>query len=235
MKKLLVVSTFLTVLVLLSFLPVTANAFNSAAHIYIAEAVVGEHSIDFYYGSIAPDLSMYASDPKTSEALFEYTHYDYIDLRQWAWSSKQKAFARGWFTHNEGTSCGADHWAHIENPIPPANTKTYVEPDKPDGYVIEKACELQKQLRSQGVTIPDEFAHYAIETAIDLLIRNNLDHSIGQKLFNASLLRSWEDRNLVISAIGWKYRATIASAELTFRNLVNKYAIALSLPDPLNR
>lgn len=218
--KLLSVLVGITIILGLSI----AHAFNSATHIYIAERVFQVEDIDLYYGSIAPDLAMYA-DPGKWPTSFEDTHYNFIDLRPYALGSTQKSFALGWLTHNE--AWGADYYAHIMNPL---NNNTGAT----QGYVIEKACLLAAQFN-----IDPEFAHYAIETAVDLLLRNNDDPQLGEKLLNANLFRSWVDRNLLAKVLVWKEKKvdwlTLATVELTFRNLVNRYAIALALPNPYNK
>lgn len=224
MKKLCALGIFLLVIALSpgSF---TAYAFNSATHIYIAERVFPDcnEKIDLYYGSIAPDLALYANQQKWPTAFYD-THYDYIDLSHYSWSSIQKAFAKGWLTHNEHNEYrGADYYAHIE--YPPGNT----------GYVIEKANILFEQT---GLDL--EFGHFAIEVAIDLLLKND-DPKIAEKLLRANLLRSWQDRHLLARILVWNWKerrtdwVTLAATELTFRNLLCRYAVALALPYPYDR
>jgi hypothetical protein len=199
----------------LSLSPTLVQAFNPATHLYIAERVFPNsvQKIDLYYGSIAPDLVYYVLQPDKwpTPTAFEDTHYEYINLRPYAWGPTQRAFAKGWLTHNE--KWGADYYAHI-NP----------------GYVIDKAS-----LLSAKTGIRPEFAHYAIEVAIDLLLKRN-DAEIGEKLLKASLLRSWEDRQLLVKVLVLRGKRTdwltLASAELAFRNLVVRYAWALALPSP---
>lgn len=213
---------FITILMFIILIlgPLSAHAFNSAAHLYIAEQVFQECTpqIDLFYGSIAPDLSLYVAKSEKWPTSFEDTHYNFIDLRSDALGFTQKAFAWGWLTHNE--VWGADYYAHIE--YPPGNDK---------GYVIEKAATLSTQ-----TGLDPEFAHYVIEVAIDLLLKKNDDQKLGEKLLLANLLRSWEDRNLLVRILVWKEKRTdwltLATAELTFHNLLNRYAMALVLPSP---
>ncbi|MEM3004492.1 MAG: hypothetical protein QXK96_04265, partial [Candidatus Bathyarchaeia archaeon] len=138
-----------------------AGAFNSGAHLYIAEKVFNSQNIDLYYGSVAPDIALYA-DQKQWPLSFENTHYNFIDLRSYAWGMTQKAFANGWLSHNE--AWGADYYAHIENPL---SNNSCATSGMYQGYVAEKACILAKQ-----TGIDEELAHYAVETAVDLLLRN---------------------------------------------------------------
>lgn len=216
---------FIAILVFIILIlgPSSAYAFNSVAHLYIAEQVFQDYTQknDLFYGSIAPDLSLYVAKPEKWPTSFEDTHYNFIDLRSYAWGFTQTAFASGWLTHNE--VWGADYYAHIE--YPPGNDK---------GYVIEKAATLSTQ-----TGLNPEFAHYVIEVAIDLLLKNNDDQKLGEKLLLSNLLRSWEDRNLLVKVLVWKGKRTdwltLATAELTFRNLVNRYAMALVLPSPYDK
>jgi hypothetical protein len=97
------------------------------------------------------------------------------------------------------------------------------------------AAELKEQFFPN---LPDEVAHFAVETAVDLLMRNNVDHGLGLKVLRASLFRSWEDRNLLTRVLVLRNHKTdfltLATAELTFRTVVDRYAAALALPEPLN-
>ncbi|MGQ9571347.1 MAG: hypothetical protein ACUVUQ_11035 [Thermodesulfovibrionales bacterium] len=131
MKKLSKLVIFLAVIMLI-FGPSLAHAFNPAAHLYIAEKVFQNQNINLQYGSIAPDMVLYA-DPEKWPTAFLDSHYEYIDLRPYIWSLTQKAFALGWLIHNE--AWGADYYAHIEYP-----------PGSGTGYVIEKANILSEEV-----------------------------------------------------------------------------------------
>jgi len=106
-----------------------------------------------------------------------------------------------------------------------------------EGYAVKKAELLldKTDLLDEGDI---DFAHYAIEVAIDLLLKDD-DPKLGGKLLLSNLLRSWEDRHLLVKVLVWKERRTnwltLATAELTFRNLVARYAIALALPSPKDK
>ena len=229
MKRLLKLGIF-SVVTFLILAPTLTQAFNSAAHVYIAEQVFPDCSrkIDLRYGSVAPDLALLMP----WETVFEDTHGDiisgeYIDLRDYAypWSSTQKTFSKGWVTHNE--VWGADHYAHIEYP-----------PGTKPGYVILKASELLDM-----INLPDSIdedakqfiAHYAIEKAIDLLLKDEYPE-LALNLLNAVLLRSWQDRFLLVKVFVWKYDrtdwSTLVEKELAFRTLVGRYAVALALSSP---
>jgi hypothetical protein len=203
--------------------PSQGQAFNSATHIYIAERVFpfAFDKINLYYGSIAPDLSMYVNQPQNWPDAFMETHYSITLPYAW-WDLTQRAFAKGWQTHNE--KWGADFYAHGTYP-------NY------DGYVITQAIEL--------ATIPDfeiyldkppyyELAHFAIEVAVDLLLIKNQDPILGLKLFWAAKYRSPKDLDLMAKAFVWDNKPdlpTLSAAESNFRDLVINYATALMLPD----
>ena len=101
--------------------------------------------------------------------------------------------------------------------------------------MIGKALEL---IDETDLLNPEDvlFAHYAIEVAIDLLLKKNDDPKLGGKLLLSNLLRSWQDRHVLVKVLVWKHRRTdwltLATAELAFRNLVGRYAMALALPSP---
>ncbi|MEI9477654.1 MAG: hypothetical protein WCO26_13890 [Deltaproteobacteria bacterium] len=121
MKKLLKLEILSLVMVAI-LSPSLGQAFNSATHIYIAEKVfpLVVDKINLYYGSIAPDLSMYVNQPQNCPDAFMETHYT-TTLPYARWDLTQRAFAKGWQTHNE--KWGADFYAHGTYP-------NY------DGYVI---------------------------------------------------------------------------------------------------
>lgn len=225
MKKLLKLGTFLAV-VTLTLAPTLAPAFNPATHIYIADQLFPEsaHKVDLYYGSTAPDIANSVTNEEHWPTAFRDTHYRFKDLRRCAIGPTQMAFANGWLTHNE--KWGADYYAHK---VSPDGTKP--------GYVIQKAGLLLEEF-GLDTDLTLGFAHFAIEVAIDLLLKNE-DPQLGGKLLTANLLRSWQDRNLMVRVLVWKYNRTdwltLATAELTFRDLVGRYAWALSLPYPWDR
>jgi hypothetical protein len=130
----------------------------------------------------------------------------------------QRAFAKGWQTHNE--EWGADFYAHGKYP-------NY------NGYVIKRAEGLINYFNGQ---LNEDLAHFAIEVAIDLLLVKSQDHLLGGKLLGAALLRSSEDLKLLAKTFVSENNPssqTLAGGESNFRNLVIEYATALTLPDPL--
>jgi hypothetical protein len=212
--------TLISVLFLVEFLwvliPIRLHAFSQATHLYIADHVFQDSAQknDLYYGSLGPDIDFSVRRPEKWPTAFNDTHYQFVDLRSFASNPSQMAFAEGWFTHNQRDPWGADHYAHID-----------------PGYVINKAKEL--------TSLPAEFAHLAIEVAVDVLLKDNEDPHLGEKLLNALQHHSLQDRNLLIGVFVTDQkrtdRLTLVLAELSFRLVMVQYAKALSLPDPDNK
>jgi hypothetical protein len=98
MKKGIPIGSFLIIMTI-TWVPICSDAFNPLAHIYIAENACPScrPKIDFYYGSLAPDIALYVAHPASWLTAFYDTHEneDYMDLRGFAWGSTQMAFARG--------------------------------------------------------------------------------------------------------------------------------------------
>ena len=225
MKKGITLGSFL-IIITLTLAPTSSDAFNPLAHIYIAENACPSCSpkIDFFYGSVAPDLAWSVADPddKWKTVLFD-THYR--DIRRFALGSTQEAFAAGWLTHSENDDQpGADYYAHI-----------YYTNSLYAGYVKDTSMELLNQDPTGKLNL--EFSHYVIEATIDFMLID-IDPSLPGKLLFANLFRSWEDRNLMMRVFVWRWWdkstdwKTVAGAEFAFRQLINRYAIAFMLSDP---
>ncbi len=195
----------------ITFFPAFVQAFSQATHLYIADHVYpdSDHKNDLYYGSFGPDIDFFAKAEKWPTA-FEDTHYNFVDIRSFAATPEQASFANGWYIHNEKDSWGADHYAHID----PA-------------YVINKAKELPG--------VPLDFAHLAIEVAVDVLLKNE-DPQLGEKFLTAIQRHSWKDRNLLTDVFVTNQqrtdRLTLILAEMNFRQVMSQYARALSKPNP---
>jgi len=193
------------------------QAFNSATHLYITEQVFPFtfDKIDLYYGTIAPDLDMFVTPPENWPTAFEDTHKNFIDLQSDAWTPSQKAFKKGWFIHN-GVR-GADFYAHGKFP------------QSKKGYVIIKAKLLMPG--AEGLML--DFAHTIIETAVDLLVKYNLDPEVGAKLQKACSNRSLQDLWLLVKVFVYEEGVTdwvtLVSAESFFREITTQYASLLSL------
>jgi hypothetical protein len=226
--------------------PSQGQAFNSGTHIYIAERVFPFvfDKINLNYGSIAPDLSSYVGHPEDWLTAFCDTHYKPIKLPDACWNITQRAFAKGWQTHNEiwaadsyahGTCQNYDNCSAFWN----CSRENCNEYCTYDGYVPTQAGALAYKFHLFGNDVlrdnPD-LAHFAIEVAIDILLARYHEPGLGLKLRWAAKYRSQEDFNLMLQTFvtdGGPSRDTLQEAEDTFREIVIAYANALSLPDPL--
>jgi len=203
-------------------------ALNSGAHIYVTQEVFGSNDVDLLYGSIAPDLSSYVPDPAMWESGFEDTHYNYIILKPQGWTVPWKRFTMGWMVHNE--EWGADWYSHIEY--------TYQDGSTGDGYVVNKASMLIYVLGLLNKSLPGPpemqmmIAHNTIEFAIDILIQDNLDKKLGEKLYYVALNRSDEDVrrlfNILVAKNKVTDRNTLYQSEMNFRNLILSFSSALA-------
>ena len=222
MKRIFEIGIFSIVMVL-TVGPTLAHAFNSAAHIYIVEEVFPDcgRETDLHYGSVAPDLALFVTDPTRWSTAKEDTHIDYRNLLPYARTSTQRAFAKGWLTHG-------------------------LADDIADSYIASKTDELVDYLKLYDWW--DEYdwsdeeaaqlAHHAIEKAIDLLLK--YEHpELAKELFKAVLFRSWQDRFLLTKVFVWEERrtdwSTLAATELAFRRLAIQYAMVLALPNPVDK
>ena len=215
-------------------LPSMGLALNSGAHIYVTQEVFGSNDVDLLYGSIAPDLSSYVSDPAMWESGFEDTHYNYIILKPQGWTEPWKRFTIGWMVHNE--EWAADWYSHIEY--------TYQDGSTGNGYVIDKASMLLYALGQLGYPLPGSpemqmmIAHNTIEFAIDILIQEYLDGNLGEKLYYVALNRSDEDVrrlfNILVAKNKVTDRNTLYQSEMNFRNLILSFSSALAASNSSN-
>ncbi len=200
----------------MSATPSLVFGFSQATHLYIADHVFADsqNKNDVYYGSIGPDIDFFVRRSEKWPTAFDDTHHEFVNLTAFASNPYQMAFADGWLTHNEEDPWGADHYAHID-----------------PGYVVNKA----KQLSG----VPADLGHLAIEVAVDVLLRDNDDPQLGDKLLNAVQRHSSQDRSLLLNVFvsGQQRtdRLTLLLAEMNFRQVMAQYARALSLPDPDNK
>jgi hypothetical protein len=241
----------LAALMLWSSVPAPLYGFGPATHAYLARQVgdqQGPASLPEIYGAVLPDVFNLVFGDTYQTELATRTHYEFMKLVEQAQSAEDKALAFGFASHNE--SWGADWTAHISSTADPN-----------DGYVIAKADELAALLAPKvrlfllfsGVpnssAVVEEVlplvAHSAVETAIDLLIAQNEDPDIGERLVWAARTRGWSAPLL----LGKAYAADLAAmagtteavaapliiaAESEFRLQVESYGAALSEEDPLD-
>jgi hypothetical protein len=225
-------------------------AWGSATHAYIAHEIgvqQGSSSLNEIYGALLPDaFNVMFGDPYQAH-LWTQTHYEFMKLVDSAVSDSDRAVAYGFAGHNE--AWGADQTAHIS---------AIGHPE--EGYVICKQNELAAALEPQirlfllfaGVSNASQVidavlptvAHTAIETAVDLLILENEDPDVGQRLVLAARTRGWSAPILLSKAYAADFAAEagtteavaaplIIAAESEFRYQMELYGTALSQEDPI--
>jgi hypothetical protein len=237
--------------VFLSSVSAPLYGWGSATHAYIAREVgdkQGSATLQEIYGALLPDVFNVMFGDPYQEQLWTLTHYEFTQLVDRAESANDKALAFGFASHNE--AWGADRTAHIS---------AIGHPDS--GYVVRKSDELAATLGPQvrlfllfsGVpnpsTVMDEVlpavAHAAIETAVDLLVCQNQDPAIGQRLVLAARTRGWSAPILLCKAYAVDLAATagtteavaaplIIAAESEFRLQIELYGTALSQQNPID-
>jgi hypothetical protein len=240
-----------TAFLFLSSVSAPLYGWGSATHAYIAREVgdkQGPAALQEIYGALLPDVFNVMFGDPYQEPLWTLTHYEFMQLVDKAESPNDKALAFGFASHNE--AWGADRTAHISAIGQPGS-----------GYVIRKSDELAATLGPQvrlfllfsGVpnpsTVIDEVlpavAHAAIETAVDLLVCQNQDPDLGQRLVLAARTRGWSAPILLCKAYAADLAATagttesvaaplIVAAESEFRLQIELYGTALSQPNPID-
>jgi len=216
MKTLKVGGLVLLVVVFLGIVPV--QTYNPLAHVYVAgrTSLFWWPKADLYYGAIAPDIAWYAATPEVVAALAEMTHYTYFDLRRYASNPEQRAFARGLLTHNQ--LWGLDAYAH----------------GRFGAYVTIRIEPLMTWAQGRGIPINEAMAEFAIETAIDLRLKQQ-QPLLPAVLLEAVLCRSWEDQELFGKAYPHNLWFALYTTEPAFRNLTYRYATALALQSPQDK
>jgi hypothetical protein len=177
-------------------------------------------------------------------------------LKVWnaASTTSEKALAYGFLTHNE--VWGADTTAHISGlafgqDVGYINAKAMVlletslnpaVPHNPDLNPTfgEIFCSIGMNQEQQLIV-----AHVIAEYAIDIMLKNDVDRFIGQKVRFAAHFRSPEFPGLLVKALAADYSARcfgnnfdtaayiITSAEEEYRNGMISYGLAISRPEPI--
>jgi hypothetical protein len=241
----------LAVLMLWWSVPAPLYGFGLATHAYIAREAgdqQGPASLPEIYGAVLPDVFNLVFGDTYQTQLATQTHLEFMKLIEQAQSAQDKALAFGFASHNE--SWGADWTAHISSTADPN-----------DGYVTAKADDLAALLApkvrlfllfsgvpNSSTVVKDVLplvAHSAVETAIDLLVAQNEDPDIGERLAWAARTRGWAAPLLLGKAYAADLAATagtteavaaplIIAAESEFRLQVESYGAVLSQADPVD-
>jgi hypothetical protein len=215
------------IFVLFVIIPSAAFSWNQATHAYISErlgARAGHDNLSEMWGSVGPDLFNFIFDPDVCpDWIADQTHgiTDQINgtepetfMKVWnaASTNSVKPLAYGFLTHNQ--AWGADFTAHI-------SAQTLKEHD--EGYIIAKARLLLKTplgpanpqqkfgkvFAGFGMS-PDQsllVAHLISEYAVDIMLRNDADPLLGQKLVRAAQNETNKFPALLIKAFAADYAA----------------------------
>ncbi|NIO17383.1 MAG: hypothetical protein GTN70_10430 [Deltaproteobacteria bacterium] len=206
-------------------------AWGAATHAYVADRVSEKNGIfraNEIYGSNAPDIfNNLFMNPDYVSYFGDETHYEPGKVWNEAKSKPAKALARGFYGHNE--FAGGDSTAHN------------------GGYVIQKAAVLAQILQAvpqftalgidEGAVL--DVAHFLVEYGIDLLVVQQLDPQIGQKIMESAIRRNPQLPTLLVRAYakgfsestGTGYHAVsrfIKQAEKEFRESQVYYGYALT-------
>ncbi len=197
-------------------------AWSVGTHAYIAERCLPQYAgsplmRQAVYGAMLPDMesACLLLAPDQVPAMRELTHTTMFRCDNGC--PEQMALVAGLLCHGE--RCGADVCAHLRNPL---------DPDATTGYVRAKAALITEL--SPGA------AHFCVETAIDILVRRNLDPMIGRKVTEATQMRDVRVCDMLTGACPASISPKILiRAESMFRWTTAGYGDALNLPSPLDR
>jgi len=214
----------------------TAHSWGLATHAYVDDQLNkkgGMMNAQEIYGGMASDLFNHMFTAPFAADLNMQTHYQFMKVWDQARSTRAKALAYGFVSHNNlwGTDSTAHHGGRTVGLT--------------EGYVIAKAKALgDRAPLPPQLGIPPELApelyHAIVEAGVDILI-TRADPMIGQKMIDAALYRSRSFPYLLIRAyaadlssyFGTPVAAAraIRTAESAFRKNVVLYGFALMQDD----
>ncbi len=239
-----------------------AFAWGDATHLYISDRLkirFGHNHTNEMWGSFGPDIFNFIFDPTLCPIwLAEQTHGRTTESFMKVWNAadktSEKALAYGFVGHNE--VWGADYSAHISGltfgqGIGYINAKALVLLDTPIDPTAPHDPSLNPKFSEifSGIGMTSEqqliIAHVITEYAIDIMLKNDVDRSIGRKLKVAARTRSSKFPGLLVDAYAADYAANcagidyltaasiITSAEAEYRNNMISYGKALSQSEPI--
>jgi hypothetical protein len=248
---------------LLIMAPAVAFSWGDATHVYISDRVkarLGFNHVNERWGSLGPDIFNFIFDPNLCPTwLAKQTHgttdpdssdpYSFMKVWNAAGTAPEKALAYGFVTHNE--AWGADRTAHVSG----------LTSGQAEGYINAKAMELLETpldptqphptfaevFEAIGANPEQQLiiAHVIAEYAIDIMLKNDVDHLIGRKVRLAARYRSQKFPGLLVEAFAADYVANcpgidlptaayiITSAEAEYRIGMISYGLAISQPEPV--
>ena len=226
----------------------TALSWGNATHMYFAKHLStkpGPANFNEMYGAVLPDAFNFMFDAN-GQYLYAQTHENFQPIYTLAWNPHLKEIAFGDVSHNQ--LFGADWTAHIDGFTTDG------------GYAVEKGMSLTPSLVPTLLTILtdaglDQYTAEAIaqgiapalghdlsETAVDLLVKRNLDPIIGKQMHLAAQTRH-HDVPFLLSAAYAEGLGTFAGistddatkmiigSEKEFRQYIMQYGQAFTLPE----
>lgn len=226
-----------------------AWAWGNATHMYLARQLgskLGPVNACEMYGSVLPDVFAYAFDAN-GRFMYDVMHHNFMPVYNAAWKPGLKAVGFGFVSHND--TWGADHTAHHQGFTTGG-----------EGYAIAKGGVLAPHiipvlvgiLNEAGLPSPDadyvagllapEMGHDLSETAVDLLVRRNLDRGIGARMMLAASTRPADVPQLIADVYAADLaaasgipvedaRALLIGAEREYKSVITQYGLAFTLPE----
>ncbi len=240
-----IVAIFCTTI--LAAAPVTdAHAWGAITHAYFVNRLGctgGMPNAQEIYGSTLPDMFNLMYGSPYESYLWTESHYGFMKVVNRCSGRNLEAFAFGFASHND--AWGADLTAHHDARTMPG-----------EGYVIRKVNELVPALKphlvdiltAAGVpdaeTIADDAApgltENFVETAVDLLVKENEDPLIGYRLAIAAQLRDYHVPYRIFGAYAADFAdefdipfieaaKALLRAEKDYRDLMRTYGVIFTM------
>jgi hypothetical protein len=220
-----------------------AFSWGNATHVYFANRLgvkVGQGNVNEMYGSLLPDLFNYSFDNAALLAIADRLHNDPMAFVNNACTWHAKAGAYGFASHNQ--MWGADFTAHIYGITIPDTGWVVMKGVEmapaivPDVVPIFMALGIDEQTATYYATLlAPQMGHDLVETAVDILLRRNLDPLIGARMAIAAKLRSQD----VVAVFAKTYETgdvpapVIMGAELEYRKAMMQYGELFCLPEQM--
>lgn len=240
------IATFLWIAVLVATFATDAGAWGSITHAHLANELGAQRGLpnaQEIYGSTLPDMFNLMHGSPYKDYLWTETHYGFMKVANRCGGRNLDAFAFGFVSHNDDWA--ADLTAHHD-----ARTMPGI------GYVIAKVNALVPALKPQLVdllnaagvpgaeALADQLApglaENFVETAVDLLVRENEDPLIGYRLSIAAQLRDYRIPFRIFGAYAadfagefgiplFEAAVILLRAEKEYRDLMRMYGYIFTL------
>ncbi len=237
-----------SVALLLAFGVTVGFGWGNITHVWFADKLgvkSGMLNHDEMYGAVLPDIFGYdfMSVPAiTADVALHTEAVLFWGLYNAATTQPAKACIYGMFTHSNAVGIkGADWYAHGLYPIPGERG-----PD-PAGWVVQQADVLvgDPRISSYISQLVGDFApsflpvvgHTLIETAVDILVKEGEDNSVGAQLLAAATTRSDEvplilAGVLVAADMGFPTAEYTLAREAQYREEMKQYGKLFMRPTP---